>query len=510
MTVASPAMLPALRLLFLTLGVLLISGPAAHAATKSLPLPAEGQVAVTFASGAKSVKVKSAPAGVTVAGGVRGGKLAVAVVRPRGVAAGGKVVLTLKGRVKGVKTVPAALDGGGKAPACSGLDKLLAKRLAGKADVKGLAGVLAAKLCGKPAPADAAAVLAHLGLGAAPAPPAPGAGPAVPTTGGRIAAPPARSTATPTPTPPPPPGKACANGADDDGDGQVDGEDPGCADGNDTSEAGEVDVSAECLQNGSGAGMGEDPKGLGVGINRCGQFTKVRVDAAPGVAACEVFTGGPGWTCTTSGGYGVATGPAVDTADMNIDLTGPANCTRKVTIALYRPGGEVAELYGPIARCKTGGDAPACSNGVDDDGDGMVDDHFAEGTVDPDPGCTSTTDTSESSEVLAPASCKIALGLWNDEGDIAGATAEGCGGLRGFWFRAPGTVTECGHRFGAGALLGCEKVRQTGGTMFDGLRFDTLSVYTALDAPADCRPMTLTLIREDYSVWYYRAKLEGC
>lgn len=507
-------MLPALRLLLLTLGVLLISGSAAHAATKSLPLPAEGQVAVTFASGVKSVKVKSAPAGVTVAGGVKGGKLAVAVVRPRGATAGGQVALTLKGKAKGLKTVPAALDGGGRAPACSGLDKLLAKRLAGRADVKGLAGVLAAKLCGKPAPADAAAVLAQLGLGAAPAPPVPGAGPAAPVSGGRIVAPPARSSATPAPTTtPPPPGKACANGADDDQDGQVDAEDPGCADGNDPSEAGEVDVSAECLENGSGAGMGDNPRGLGVGINRCGPFTKVRVDAAPGVAACEVFTGGPGWTCTTSGGYGVATGPAVDTADMNVDLTGPANCARKVTIALYRPGGEVAELHGPIARCKAGGgepEKPACENGKDDDGDGMVDDHFAEGTVDPDPGCTSTTDTSESSEVLAPASCKIALGLWNDAGDIAGATAEGCGGLRGFWYRAPGTVTECGHRFGMGALLGCEIVRQTGGTMFDGLSFDKLSVYTALDEPADCRPMTLTMIREDFSVWYYRGKLDGC
>ncbi|MDA0182240.1 hypothetical protein OJ997_18180, partial [Solirubrobacter phytolaccae] len=163
-------MLPALRLLIASLGVLLISSSAAQAASKSLALPAEGQVAVTFASGVKSVKVKSAPAGVTVAGGVKGGKLAVAVVRPRGAATGGKVVLTLKGKVKGFKTVAAALDGGGKAPACSGLDKLLAKRVAGKADVQGLAGVLAAKLCGKPAPADAAAILARLGLGAPPAP----------------------------------------------------------------------------------------------------------------------------------------------------------------------------------------------------------------------------------------------------------------------------------------------------------------------------------------------------
>lgn len=500
-------MLPALRLLLLTLGVLLISSSAAQAATKSLTLPAEGQVAVTFASAVKSVKVKSAPAGVTVAGGVKGGRLAVAVVRPRGVTAAGKVTLTLKGKPKGVKTVAAALDGG-KASSCAGLDKLLAKRLAGKADVKALADVLAAQLCGRAAPANAAAILAQLGLGAPPAPPVPSPGPAAPAPGGQVNAP-AKPVATPTPGA----GRACANGTDDDKDGQVDAEDPGCADSADTSETGEVDVPAECVENNSGVGMGDSTTGLSAGINDCGPFTKVRVDAAPGVAACDVFTGGPGWTCAHAGGYGVATGPAVTMADLNLTLTGPANCTRKVTIALYRPGGEVAELYVPIARCKTGGaepEPPACANGKDDDGDGMVDDHFADGALDPDPGCTSTTDTSESSEVLAPASCKIELGLWNDAGDIAGATADGCGGLRGFWYRAPGTVTECGHRFGAGALLDCQKVRETGGTMFDGLVFDKLSVYTALEQPADCRPMTLTLIREDFSVWFYRAKLEGC
>ncbi len=52
-------------------------------------------------------------------------------------------------------------------------------------------------------------------------------------------------------------------------------------------------MPAECLENGSGIGMGDSTSGLGAGINRCGQFTKVRVDAAPGVAVCEIFTGGP-------------------------------------------------------------------------------------------------------------------------------------------------------------------------------------------------------------------------
>ncbi len=101
--------------------------------------------------------------------------------------------------------------------------------------------------------------------------------------------------------------------------------------------------------------------------------------------------------------------------------------------------------------------------------------------------------------------------MWNEAGDIAGATAEGCGGLRGFWYHAPGTVAECGHRFGGGALLTCEIVRETGGTMFGAGSPSTSSpVYTALDKVADCRPMTLTLIREDFSVWFKRARLENC
>src|SRR5690349_6232725 len=122
-------MLPPLRLSLTTLAVLLISSPAAQAAkTLSVPVPAEGQVAVAVASGAKGVKVKSAPAGVTVAGGVKKGRLAVAVVRPRGVADSGKVVLTVTGKLKGVKTFPKALDGA-KAPGCAELGTLLAKRL---------------------------------------------------------------------------------------------------------------------------------------------------------------------------------------------------------------------------------------------------------------------------------------------------------------------------------------------------------------------------------------------
>ncbi len=274
-------MSPVLRSGFLTLTVLLLSSTAAHAASGvSVAVPPEGQVAVAVASGVKSVKPKSTPAGVTVAGGVKNGRLAVAVVRPRGVAASGKVVFTVGGgKAKGVKTFGAALDSGRVSAGCGDLTALLSRRLKGNVDVKGLAGVLAAKLCGKAVPAGAADLLSRLGLGALPA------GPAVPTTpapaqgapGGTLTRPGAGSPA-PTPTVTPPAGgkRVCDNGLDDDGDGQTDWEDPGCLDAGDSTENSEVPVSAECAAS-SGLGMGDDPTAIGVGINGgCGTFTRRR------------------------------------------------------------------------------------------------------------------------------------------------------------------------------------------------------------------------------------------
>src|SRR3954454_17628476 len=121
------------RLELTTLGVVLIAAPAASAKAVSVPVPAEGQVAVAFAGGAKAVKVKSAPAGLTVSGGVKKGRLAVAVMRPRGVAASGHVVLTVGGKPKGVARVAAVLDGGTARPGGGDLPKLFAHRLRGTA-----------------------------------------------------------------------------------------------------------------------------------------------------------------------------------------------------------------------------------------------------------------------------------------------------------------------------------------------------------------------------------------
>ena len=391
-------MLPVLRLSLLTLAMLLFSTAAAQAAKRvTVAVPAEGQVAVVVASGAKSVKVKSAPAGVTVSGGVKKGRLAVAVVLPRGVAAKGKVVLTLKRKPKGVKTFAAALDSGRVSAGCGDLAGLLGKRLKGTADVKALGAVLAAQLCGKTPPANTADVLAKLGLGdAVPAPPARPAPQSAPSTPSRPSSTPTRPAPTATPvatataTPTPPAGKrACDNDRDDDGDGQTDWEDPGCSDAGDTTEDSEVPVSAACAAT-SGIGMGADPTELTVGINsECGPFWEAEVQVAPGVASC---TANNDYECVVYDPIASAHDfdDQRDAVDMTLQLKGPVDCSKKATIALHRVEGgrdmPVTELQMFVRNCKQlPMPKPKCSNGSDDDGDGMIDARNVAGTTDPTP-----------------------------------------------------------------------------------------------------------------------------
>jgi hypothetical protein len=260
--------------------------------------------------------------------------------------------------------------------------------------------------------------------------------------------------------------------------------------------------------------MGDDPTGLFGALNSCGQFTKVRVDIAPGTASCQILTGGTPWTCAPSGTYAVASGPAIDTADLLLTASGAVKCDRKATIALYRPNGEVAEIYAPIGKCKSGGGGnpqpkPQCADGIDNDGDGMIDDHFADGATDPDPGCTSTTDTSESSELLPAGSCQINMDLFDDDASVAIAAVQGCGQIQGFWFHAAGTVVECAYKLGQGAVESCEAVRESGGTMFNKTT-ESLSVAVALSAEGDCRPMTVAVINADNTVVAARKKATGC
>ena len=498
-------MLPVLRLSFLTLAVLLISTTVAEAKGLSVSVPPEGQVAVAVASGAKSVKVKSAPAGVTVAGGVKKGRLAVAVVRPRGVAAAGKVVFTVGGKLKGVKTFPEALDGG-KAPGCSDLAGLLGKRLKGTADMKALAPVLAARLCGKTAPAGAADVLGKAGLGAAAAP-APGGSSAPAPAGGTITRPgsgPSRPgtnptpTATPTPTPPAGTKRACDDGLDNDADGQTDWQDPGCSDAGDTTENSEVPVSAECAAS-SGVGMGDDPTWLGAGINQgCGTFTTVEVDVAPGIETCGANNG---FECTVFDPIASATrkAGATDMVDVDLHLKAPVDCAKPATIAFFRPNGEVAELRAPVHNCETlPPPAPQCSNGKDDDGDGLVDSRDSAGTTEPDPGCGGVADTSENSEIPTPESCRVQVGFFGTDKTFTGLLTSGCGVLKGAWFRPPGTPKDCLWAFGDDDWAACGGVikASTVGVTFP-LTNQDLAIGTHLTTEYQCRNVTVALIREN-------------
>jgi hypothetical protein len=492
-------MLPALRLVLLTLAVLVSTSTAAQAKGLSVAVPAEGQVAVAVASGAKSVKVTSAPAGVTVAGGVKKGRLAVAVVRPRGVAASGKVVFKVGGKAKGVKTFAAALDGGKAGAACPTLAALLGKKLKGSADVKGLGAVLAAKLCGKPAPGNAAGVLGALNLGPAKpglgGPPAPGAGGGTLTRPGSGAT---RQAATPTPTPTTPPaGKAaCDNELDDDGDGQTDWEDPGCADAGDRTENSEVPASAACAAA-TGIGMVDDPTELGLGVN--GNFWEVEVQVAPGVASC---TANNDYECKVYDPIGSASLKAGerDMVDVTLQLKGPVDCAKKATIAFHRLDGQVTELQTPVMNCKTlPPPAPKCNNNKDDDGDGLVDSRDSATTTDPDPGCSGPTDTTENSETPTPETCDVRVGIFGEDAKFTGLSAEGCGVLKGVWFRPPGTPTDCLYRFGEDPVQNCSIKGVTVGATWP-LTNAGFVLGTHLTADATCRKVTVALIREDDSV----------
>ena len=241
-------------------------------------------------------------------------------------------------------------------------------------------------------------------------------------------------------------GAECANGIDDDQDGQIDAAserklrpDPGCMNANDPTESGEVAVPAACAAS-SGAGVGDDQTVLQVNINAgCGTFTELAVYAAPTAFSCTVFTEASNFGCVIAYGQPFAdtrNATDADQADIEIDLNGNANCAVPVTIVLGRRNFEVAELVTPIARCGT--PKPACSNGTDDDGDTMADARDAAGATDPDPGCSGPADTSEDSEVGLPAGCTIELATFNNDDQVPGIAVAGCGAIKGAWFEALG------------------------------------------------------------------------
>ncbi len=489
-----------LRALPLSLLLILVAAATAQAATVKVPVPAEAQVAVSVASVAKKTPVKvKAPAGVAVVGAATKGRLAVAVIGRRGVAATGAVKVKVKGKAKRVQSFSSALAGGAApAAACKTLAALLSKPLAAagiaKADLRAVGAATAARLCGKPLPAGAQAILDRLGLGATPA-----------TSGGL--------TTPGTGRPKPPAGggggggggatNQCSNGIDDDGDGQIDAPserelrpDPGCMTANDTTENSEVAVPAGCN---AGAGVGDDKTVLQIGINDgCGEFVEVAVYAAPNAFVCDIAASAGNWVCVIAHGHAFAETrtAAADMADLQIGLLGPANCAVPATIVLSRPNLEVAELVTPIARC--GEAAPACSNGADDDGDGMADarDTVPTHPADPDPGCSGPADASEDSEVALPAGCTVAGGDVGEDPQFPAVELSGCGSVTGVWFKPSASPADCVYAIGDGGGQACTV---TGATV--GVAFAATTAGVAIGGHTttlpQCGPVTVAITLAD-------------
>jgi hypothetical protein len=494
-----------LRLLPLTILLVLLCAATAAAATVKIPIPAEGQVAVGIASVPKgkkvSLRVATAPAGVAIAGAAKRGRLAVAVTRRRGVGAAGSVSISVKGaKAKGLRSYTSALAGG-TAPgaACTTLGALLGKPLQSAgiaaADLRAIGAAAAARLCGKPFPSGAPGVLARLGLGTTPSGSGggslhPGGGAPAPGGGGGIGG-----------------GAECANGIDDDHDGQVDAPserklrpDPGCMNANDPTEAGEVPVPAACAAS-SGAGVGDDQTVLQVGINDgCGTFTEVAVYAAPTSFSCTIFTQANNFACVIAHGQPFAdtrNATDADQADIEIDLTGNASCGVPATIVLMRRNFEVAELVTPIARCGT--TKPACSNGADDDSDGMTDARDATGATDPDPGCSGPADTSEDSEVGLPAGCTIDLATFDNDELFPGIAIAGCGAIKGAWFKPSAAPTDCHYAAGAADTATCTVTGATAGATFAATTADVLLATHTTTMP-QCGLVTAAITLADGTV----------
>jgi len=495
------------RLLPLTLLLVLLCASTAAAATVKVPIPAEGQVAVGIATVPKgkkvSLRIAKAPAGVAVAGAAKRGRLAVAVTRRRGVSAAGSVSIAVKGAAaKGMRSYTSALAGGtARRAACKGLGALLSKPLqrAGIAagDLRAVGAAAAARLCGKQLPNGAPGVLAKLGLGAAPG----GGGGSLNPGGGRpdLGDPGGGGGGGG--------GAQCMNGIDDDHDGQVDAPserrlrpDPGCMNANDGSESGEVPVPAACAAS-SGAGVGDHQAVLQIGINDgCGTFTEVAVYAAPTAFACTIVTQAGNFSCVIAHGQPYAetrNATDADGAELEIDLNGDANCAVPATIVLMRRNFEVAELVTQIARCGT--PKPACSNGTDDDGDTMADARDATGAADPDPGCSAPADTSEDSEVDLPAGCTIDLAIFDGDDLFPGIAVEGCGSIKGAWFKPSAAPVDCLYKIGAAATAACTVTGATAGAAFGATSQDLLLATHTTTLP-QCGPVTAAITLADGKV----------
>ena len=150
--------------------------------------------------------------------------------------------------------------------------------------------------------------------------------------------------------------------------------------------------------------MGDDPTELTVGINPdAASSGRPRSQVAPGVASC---TSNNGYECVVYDPIASAHkyDGQRDAVDMTLQLKAPVDCSKKATIALYRVQGNgdlpVAELQMFVRNCKTL-PPPAAEVRQRQGRRRRRHDrrHSPTASTDPDPGCTSTTDTTENSEL---------------------------------------------------------------------------------------------------------------
>jgi hypothetical protein len=159
---------------------------------------------------------------------------------------------------------------------------------------------------------------------------------------------------------------------------------------------------------------------------------------------------------------------------------------------LTRRNLEVAALVTPIARC--GQVVAACSNGVDDDGDGVAD--AREFGTDPDPGCSGPADASENSEVGLPAACTVGGGSVGDDPRFPAIQLSGCGSVTGAWFKPSATPTDCLYAIGDGGGQACTVTGATVGATFAATAQDvTLGGHTNSDP--GCGPVTIAITLAD-------------
>jgi hypothetical protein len=527
--------------------------PAAGAATVKVPAPAAGDVAVAVAPVSGTAKLKVAKAGVPKGGAVTGGvvkaggkRLAlVAVVRPKSAGKAGPSITA--GRAKlGASSAAAAVLGAeppaaltaAVAPACGSAAKALGhplRRGAGgpsAGDLATLGKVLAARLCGGDVDAKGAALLGLLGL-RAPAPkaakpsvvnPAPVAAASAPQT----APAPAGGGGTPPAgggggTPAPSGGTSqCANGIDDDGDGQVDAQskgaplfDPGCSDDKDTTENSEKTSPAQC-----GRGVMTQGSRIGFAVEVEGRYddacpkaiVKGIVDTVSPVAWCDNSSWddghGNGACSDANGVWTISLAGALKSADAwhgngLVVKSGTLCSTRAVAISYTKDGSvwerdmTVADPVGACAGPVPPAGAPECSDGIDNDSDGQIDTGNGVADSGPDPGCSSAADADESEQSFPATGCWSYLAADPDDATVAWAYiiprafGNSCPTMdslvvSGAWFH----VKSCaGQPYYNGAAAGTCTVKN-GDAWITGGTGERIAVALKLDEPVSCDTYT--------------------